>query len=157
MVSGVQGLRRRRGLREGFSLLELLVALAIFATAFLMLLGIFPTSSAALHQSRTYTLATHVSEQVIEQYVTSQTFDHVVNRTSGTNDPITGLPDVPYTLVSTVNGSQQVVTFSWQIVVSTVDTNLKSARCLVWWNDCAQPGTPPVVRTQVMEVLVPNI
>lgn len=143
--------------QHGFSLIELMFALAVFATAFLMMLGIFPASSSALHQSRSYTLATHVGEQVIEQHVTAQTFANVVNRTSGTNDPITGQPNSPITLVTTVNGSQQVLTFNWQIVVTPVTSDLKSARCQIWWIDFTQAGGPTVVRTNVMEVLVPNI
>lgn len=153
---GAGGARsRRRG--AGFSLVELLIAVAVFATAFLMMLGIFPTSAAALHQSHSYMLATHVGERVLEQYVMTQSFANVVNRTSGTTDPITGQPDAPVTLITTVNGSQQITTFNWQIVVTALSADLKSARCMVWWNDSTTAGGASLVRTMSLEVLTPNL
>lgn len=141
---------------RGFSLVELMIGLAIFSTSLLMILGIFPTSSRSIQQARTILLGTHVAEQLVEQYGRGLPFSQVVNRTSGANDPVTGTPLSPINLISTVNGTQRVITFNWQIVVTTVNADLKDVRCQVSWLDTDQASTS-LVRYVNLSTRVANL
>lgn len=143
--------------RQGFSLIELMLGLAIFATSLLMILGIFPTSSRSIQQARTVLLGTHVAQQLMEQYARALPFDQVVNRSSGSNDPITGTPCSAVPLISTVNGSQRVITFNWQIAVTSPGTDLKDVRVQVSWMDTEQTSTVPFVRYVNLETKVANL
>lgn len=143
--------------RAGVSLVELMLGLAIFSTAVLMILGIFPTSARSIQQARTVLLGTHVANVVLEQYTRALPFDQVVNRTSGANDPITGVSNPAIPLVSNVNGSQRVVTFHWQIAVTSVTSDLKGVRCQVSWVDTEQASSVCFVRCVNLETMVVNI
>ncbi len=53
-------------MRRGMSLIEMLLGLFIFTTAFLMIMGVFPTSVRSVKEGRTVLLATHIAQQKME-------------------------------------------------------------------------------------------
>ncbi len=112
-------MRSRRPV-SGLSLLELLVAVAVFAVAFVMLLTAFPTAARAVRQGQEYINATFLAERCLEQ-VRSQAYDDVVDGT--------------YTVQVTTNnqGVELKQDFSVQTLVSEPQTNLKRVRVLVSW------------------------
>jgi type II secretory pathway pseudopilin PulG len=113
-------MRSRRPV-SGLSLLELLVAVAVFAVAFVMLLTAFPTAARAVRQGQEYINATFLAERCLEQ-VRSQAYDDVVDGT--------------YTVQVTTNnqGVELKQDFSVQTLVSEPQTNLKRVRVLVSWS-----------------------
>lgn len=113
-------MRSRRPV-SGLSLLELLVAVAVFAVAFVMLLTAFPTAARAVRQGQDYINATFLAERCLEQ-VRSQAYDDVVDGT--------------YTVQVTTNnqGVELKQDFSVQTLVSEPQTNLKRVRVLVSWS-----------------------
>ncbi len=58
-------------------MLELVVAVGIFATAFLLLLGVFPTATRAIRQANEYLTASYLAEQEIE-LVRAMDYDAIV-------------------------------------------------------------------------------
>jgi len=105
---------------RGLSLLELLVAVSVFAVAFVMLLTAFPTAARAVRQGHDYVAATFLAERCLEQ-IRGLDYDTIENGT--------------YTVQ--VNTSNQGVElrqgFSVQTLVSEPQTNLKRVRVLVSW------------------------
>jgi prepilin-type N-terminal cleavage/methylation domain-containing protein len=138
----------RRHDSRGFSLIELLLGLTIFTTAFLMILGIFPSSMKALHQGRQILLATHVAQSQLETYMAGKGFGDLAVGTYTPSSP---------TILSTVNGSPEVMSYSTQIVVSVVSSDLKDVRCLVTWQESIPGQTTSLVRYVSLETMVANL
>jgi prepilin-type N-terminal cleavage/methylation domain-containing protein len=113
---------------HGFSLIELLLGLAIFTTAFLMILGVFPTSVRSIHQGRGIMLGTHLAQKHLEATL-SQSFSTMGNSSQTES------------IISVVNGNMQVLTFNCQVLVTDVTADLKNVRCQVSWIDGAIPRT----------------
>jgi len=65
---------------RGLSLLELLVAVAVFAVAFVMLLTAFPTAARAVRQGHDYVAATFLAERCLEQ-IRGLDYDTIENGT----------------------------------------------------------------------------
>lgn len=119
-VSGGGNPLRRRGL----SLLELMVALAVFAVAFLMLLAVFPTAARAVRQGEDRMVATFLAERRLEE-LRAADFDTVVD----------GFAEVP--VESSNAGVANLVTYTVQTDVENVagfEPDLKSVRVVVSWN-----------------------
>ena len=58
---------RKLGAPSGFSLIELLFAVAILATGFLLVLGMFPTSFRGVHQGKHNLIATQLAQAYMDQ------------------------------------------------------------------------------------------
>jgi len=115
--------RRPSSRSAGFSLIELMLGLAIFTTSFLLILGVFPTSGRAVHWGRTLLLATHIGQRQMEA-MTSLPFAQISTPAPGTQS-----------MVSMVNGTTEVLMFDYQVVVTDVSATLKDIRCQVSWSD----------------------
>lgn len=107
---------------RGVSMLEVLVGLAVFVTAFLMCLGVFPTAAKAVAQARAQAQATRLAEAELER-LASLPFD----------DVISGLRTVSGGAV-TVAGRSVPQEFSIQTTVSQPETDLKRVHVLVSWS-----------------------
>jgi Tfp pilus assembly protein PilV len=127
--------------RRGANLAEILVAFAVFVSAFLALLGVFPAALRAVQQARELTAATFLAEQAIEnekakpfEAIASSSFVASVEATS--------------------NGSQSRVDYA--VVMSVTPTppsapTRKQLTVLVSWS------TPNLRSTQIStEVLAPQ-
>ncbi len=121
------GARRKQG---GMSLVEVLVAMTVFVVAYLELLGTFPLSQRANHLARTTALATEIGQNEIDQTI-SRGFNSM-SSSSGQSS-----------LISTINGSQEVLTFNYTLTVSPVpdNSNLKDVWCRVQWYEGAFEAT----------------
>ena len=109
----------RRKIR-GLSLLELLVAVGVFAVAFVMLLTVFPTAARAVRQGEQYLNATFLAERRLEE-VRALDFDTVADA------------DSTETMGTTNLGVSSSVAYTVQTRVSLTETNLKRVRVLVSW------------------------
>lgn len=99
------------------SLLELLLAVSVFATGFLMMLGAFPTAAAAVGQSEALTAATFLTERQLEA-VRNQEFPAIISLTSE----------------ATVLAGRERVKMTTQIVVTLPTGNLKRIRAVTQWD-----------------------
>lgn len=112
-------------------MLELVVAVGIFATAFLLLLGVFPTATRAIRQANEYLTASYLAEQEIE-LVRAMDYDAIVAvsprdvTVQTTNRGIT--VDTRYTIE--VDVSEIDPKNPDQILI---DSGLKRIRVLVSW------------------------
>ncbi|MEW6279997.1 MAG: hypothetical protein AB1758_15315 [Candidatus Eremiobacterota bacterium] len=106
------------------SMLELAVAVAVFATAFLLLMGVFPTATRAVRQGEEVMAATFLAEQEIEQ-LRALDYADLVNQ-----------PPRNVTILSTNRGATQDSVYTLQTDVSLVSPgqpDLKRVRVLVTW------------------------
>jgi len=99
-MKGVNTMKRIR--IKGFSVIELLIALAIFVTSFCMIIGIFPVTFRSIQMSKNFLLATNLAEQKME-YAKSLPFSDI---------DTTHLANESITMFSTVNGVQQTLRFT---------------------------------------------
>lgn len=134
--------RMRSQRARGISLIEVLLGLFIFATAFLMLLGVFPTSVRSVHQGRFLTLGTHVAEQAMDQTL-AQGFNGLRAGTTTSSVP----------LVTMVNGTTEVANFQVTVEVADEAADMKSVRTQVSWTEATASGTH-VVRYVNLQTLV---
>jgi len=109
-----------------------------------MLLGVFPTSIQSVHQGRALTLGTHVAEQAMERTL-AQSFDSLTPGTTSTTVP----------LVTMVNGTSEVLSFTVTVEIADVAADLKSVRTQVYWTE-PTAGETQVVRYVNLQTLVVN-
>ncbi len=95
-----------RSRAKGFSLVELLFAVAILASSLLILVGIFPAVFSEVRQGKYILLATQIAQKRMEDAL-SRPFDEVSGTTSGQE-----------TLQSYVNAVPTAMTFVWSTVVT---------------------------------------
>lgn len=126
------GVQRRRQDQSGMSLLELLLAVSVFSTGFLMILGAFPTAAAAVGQSEALAAATFLTERHLES-LRSREFGAIASLTSEV----------------TVAAGTERVRMTTQVVVTSPRSNLKRIRAVTQWDGGATG--PKVVE---METLV---
>ncbi len=107
--------------RRGFSVMEMLVAAAVFASSVMILLGIFPLSARAVRQSQLNLIATHLAENQLET-ARARSYEALFTET---------LPPIPFTLK--VNGTDLNVTYTVTMDVTEVNPGLKSVRVTVSW------------------------
>lgn len=115
-----------RARRSGFSLIEVLIATAVFSVAFLALIGLFPTTQRTSRQAQYQLLANHVGETQMEQAMYAP-FDSLVSTAPQTQ-----------VLTTRTNGTQQVWSFTYQLTVTpnaNGNPSLKDVRCRVTWTD----------------------
>ncbi|MDQ7822336.1 MAG: prepilin-type N-terminal cleavage/methylation domain-containing protein [Candidatus Eremiobacteraeota bacterium] len=125
--------------RRGFSLIELLIAIAIFLTSFCMIIGVFPVTFRSIQMAKNQMLATHFAEERIE-YVKGMEFASILAM-SEYNPPAP--PPVPlngsFTVTSMVNGVTQTLSYNWNIQVNKLPDaaanpcELCGVRVTVWW------------------------
>jgi prepilin-type N-terminal cleavage/methylation domain-containing protein len=127
MKEEMQMISIRWGRKKGFSILELMFAMAIFLTSFCMIIGVFPVTFRSIQTAKNNLVATHLAELNIE-VVKNLAYDEIV----------TGKPaDGTYSLRSTVNGVQQNLDYNCNYVVTPLGINddLKEVRVQVSWNE----------------------
>jgi type II secretory pathway pseudopilin PulG len=110
--------------KRGFSLVDLLVAFTIFSMALLATLTIFPASMQSIRKARMNTMATHLAQSALES-VFNQSFATIANSAGST------------TMTSTLNGSQETVTFTTTITVNSLSSDLKDVSVRVSWSEDA--------------------
>jgi len=106
---------------RGISLLEVLVGLAVFATAFLLCLGVFPTAAQAVAQARAWSQATRLAEAELER-VRAQPFEDIASGVTTASG------------AATVAGRSHAEAYTIQTTVTEPETGLKRIHVLVSWN-----------------------
>ena len=106
---------------KAFSILELMVAAAVFASAVMILLGIFPLSAKAVRQSQLTLIATHMAEYQLETA-------RARNYNALFDDPPLSLP----TTLS-LNGVTTTIDYAVSLKVDTVVDGLKHVTATVTW------------------------
>lgn len=114
--------KQRSRRRSGFSLIELLVALFIFATCLMFIFGIFPTAAQAVNQARYTFLATQVAQQELEYIkdLYSRDFSYARDQDPGDGKGtyLTHKPAEPFiyghdtTLTTYIDGNENVIKFT---------------------------------------------
>lgn len=116
-------LRLGCGRRAGYSLIEVLMGIAIFSTSFLMLLSIFPTSRRAGQLARDTAIATTVATDRLELAKTLD-FEDITPA---------NLPSGTVQARSVVHGVSQAISFTYQYAVHSTAEDLKTVAVLVTW------------------------
>lgn len=141
--------------RSGLSLVEILVALAIFTTAFLALLGLFPAALHSVQQAREMNIATFLAEERLEQLKAlggSSRANFVALASEPSASPI------PITFTS--NGQQTRIDYSCFALVApspTASPSMKQIQVTVSWFSRRPTGTLTDLKTVRMatEILAP--
>lgn len=100
--------------------------MAIFITAFLMLLGIFPTGLRSVKQARELTMATHLAQQSLE------------NTAAAPFVSIQSSPPAQVPVAITTNGAESSVNYVVQTLVTEVPAGApeyKNVMVQVSWDD----------------------
>ncbi|MCE1245331.1 MAG: prepilin-type N-terminal cleavage/methylation domain-containing protein [Firmicutes bacterium] len=122
-------MKKRRVKLSGFSLLELLIALGIFATCLLAVYGIFPMATKAVVQGENVFLANQVAKNEMEYLKTLSWDDLNMENTAVTDRP-------PTVLTVTSNGITHTTTFNSTIRVEPLaddPDNIKTVRVQISW------------------------
>jgi type II secretory pathway pseudopilin PulG len=110
---------------SGFSLIELVLAVSIVATALLLFIGLFFTMFRASQKGVDLTAGTIVAESVLNQYLYDQqekTGGLTVNLVDNSGSPYTGTTSLNKTI------------FTYEITCQDTDnTDLKKVDVQVWW------------------------
>lgn len=107
--------------RRGLSLLELMIALAVFAVAFLMLLSVFPTAARAVRQGEDRMVATFLADRRLEE-LRAADFDLLTPSFQGVD-------------VESINaGVSSAMNYTVQTNVTELEPDLKRLRVVVSWN-----------------------
>jgi prepilin-type N-terminal cleavage/methylation domain-containing protein len=113
--------------KKGFSIIELMFAMAIFLTSFCMIIGVFPVTFRSIQTSKNTLVAMHLAQQHME-IVKNLAFDEIV----------TGNPeDGNFVLESTVNGVQQNQSYNINYIVTPIGItdDLKEVRVQASWSE----------------------
>lgn len=130
-----QSLRRR--LRKGFSLAEVLIALAIFSVGLLSIYGLFPLAMRAANQGETVFIANQLGQKEIEFLRTLSWDDLSMENTAISNRPAT-------TMTTTINGATSTTTYNSSIRIDPLPddpNNIKIARVQISWNTSTPSGS----------------
>lgn len=114
--------------RQGFTLIEVLVACAVFVALLLLLLDAWAQSARATTQARHQAAALGIAREQMD-YLVSLPFDTAVSTPTGTR-----------TLSATVGGNAADGTYTWLISKTPVPgrTDAKSCQVVVSWWDGGQ-------------------
>ncbi len=107
--------------KRGYSLIELMVAMFIFLTCLLFMIGMFPTAVKAVSQARHTFLATSIAQQELE-YLKNLPWDKLENF----QDYAQSEPDTFYrttVLTSEINGVSSSVEFQTNPIISNYSTD----------------------------------
>lgn len=133
---------------KGLNLIELLIGLSIFATCFIMIMGIFPTGIKAVQHGKNILLAAHIAEQQME-YVKSLDFSNVTS---------SNLQATTIAMTSIVQNVTQNLSYdvSYSITYPLNGHNdLKAVRVQVSWFE-GQATSQPFPRTVSSETIIYN-
>lgn len=97
------------------------MAVGVFATAFLLLLGVFPTATRAIRQANEYLTASFLAEQEIET-VRGLAFEDIDN-----------ISPREVTVQTTNRGTTVDARYTVEVDVDSLDPELKRIRILVSW------------------------
>lgn len=133
----------RTGAR-GFNLLEVVVAMALFLTAIMVIVNLFPISSRAIEQSRWRTQALQIAQMQMEMYL------------AGLSKPSGTFPDPsPTTVPITVGDATQALTFDPTITVTPGSAaGLYNVRVLVSYSYLTPSNTSRLEFVQLETVAV---
>ncbi|HAV43605.1 TPA: hypothetical protein DCX15_06295 [bacterium] len=96
---------RTFGKKEGFTIIEILVAVTLILIALLPLMYLFLNSQRGIIQSRSYLRAQTLVENRLERW-RNTLYDNIVDRVEWTNDnirfPELGVYPTPYTIITNV-------------------------------------------------------
>ena len=111
------------------TVMEVIVAAALFAISILVLLGVFPLSARAVRKAQVRTIATHLAENQIEK---SRAASFV---------SVASVP--PYSVVADIvnNNITEGVDFSVEQNVTNISTAVKRVRVTVNWKRESQDQT----------------
>lgn len=123
-------------MRRGFTILEMIIAAAIFAVAVVCLIGVFPVSARAAREAQGTLVAVNLAQRELEM-ARSASYSAITPRTSS------------YTISIDSNGVDERVTFSTSLEVTEVRPGLKLVKATVTW---AQPDS--VERSTSLETYV---
>lgn len=130
--------RQTRG--RGFSIIEMLVAVAVFTVFYFVVLEVWPLNAQAARQSRNVASATHLAQREME-YAIYQGYDSAASR-SGT-----------FTVSHTVNGRPHSTDFTYDVQVTQTSASLKDVVVSVDWTDPGAAGRAVQRRIQMETVL----
>lgn len=135
-------MKARRGFSGtdgGLTVIETMVAVALFAVAVVALIGIYPASVRASRQAHGHLVAANLAEKEIE-FSRAMEFDAIETR------------DEEYNLVFESNGASTTVEFETETTVTEIRDGLKQIRVLVRWN-----GLDRMNRSLEMETYVARL
>jgi prepilin-type N-terminal cleavage/methylation domain-containing protein len=114
--------------KNGFTLLEVMIALSILAVGLLSLEGMFVTSMGATSRGGRETQAVQLAQQKIEEFKTTK-YDTIVSGGDGVKIDSLGknVADLP------ANGLPKIYTRTWT-VVADANAQLKTVTVTVAWN-----------------------
>jgi prepilin-type N-terminal cleavage/methylation domain-containing protein len=107
---------------RGFSIIEVLVGLSIFATVFFVVMDAWPVSARAVQQGKNLLIATHLAEQEMEVALTAG-YDNVAAR-SGSQ-----------TTSSIIGGNAQTIDMTYEVIASPAGTDMKAVQVIVRWTE----------------------
>lgn len=110
-----------RARHSGFSLVEAMLAVTLFAVAFLLLVGAFPRAAEVLLQAQGYMVASHLAEQEMAR-LSAQPFSEIASGTSSV------------AMSSAQRGTPRLVTYTIQTVVTPLPRDLKKVQVVVSWS-----------------------
>lgn len=105
--------------RKGFTIIEAVVAVAILSIAFVAIIQIFPGTIGLNTNSKRLTVATHLAQQKLEEFVaTPYSYISLESDPSFTNFTESGFYD-----------------FAWKAKITQEDTDLKKIEVTVSWDN----------------------
>lgn len=150
-MNRVRSRGRQEGRRAISLLLEVLFGVGLFATAMLLIFGVFPTSQRSLAGAKNLMVANDLARMIMEQ-------KKVQAETAATRADWQAVVDegpIPVTVPVVVNGVASETTFNWDLAVvdvndKTVSGNLDRKRLTVTisWQEGAR------FRSTVLETFV---
>lgn len=107
---------------RGFSLVELMIAIGILATAIILIMGVFLMGLDASQKGADLTAGTVVARFILDEYIYGMDF-------AGMPSPATGSTLPAGTGTYALNNTN----YSYSIDVTAVDHDLKKLDVSVWW------------------------
>jgi type IV pilus assembly protein PilV len=139
--------RRRTRRRAGFTLIEVMVALAILAT------GLLTVAAAQIYAMRGGSTGRHTSDAAtiahsqIENFQRRAFDDADLAATGGAWVPVGGQQETVTVQTSPIDQVEMTYTVQWRI--TDVEPNLKALDVRVTWDEPQRPGRELVLSTQL--------
>lgn len=124
---------------RGLTIIETMIAVALFATALIAMIGVYPTSARAARQAQGHLVATNLAEKELE-FSRAMDYDAIEDRQD------------QYTLDFESNGAPNQITFDTDIKVQELRTGLKLVTVRVDYQ-----GSDNLNRRIVMETCVARL
>lgn len=110
---------------RGLTIVELVVAMALFVAFFLLVMNTWPLNAWAASKARHVVLANHIVEQEMENTL-ALGFDNAVSRSGS------------YTLSGSTNGAAESQTFNYTVTVTSVSSDASDLVVGVSWTEGGQ-------------------